>query len=70
MSSNEKQKRQNWFANDNNVPLSSDLACSGTEAGGVGHPHHAPHIGRGQPALLVVVGPGQLPAILLEWLCH
>ena len=59
-------ERHNQFAHDRHVPLSSDLACSGTEAGGVGHPHHAPHIGRGQPALLVVVGPGQLPAILLE----
>ena len=66
MSSNGKQKKQNQFARDIHVPLSSDLACAGTEAGGVGHPHHAPHVGRGQPALLVVVGPGQLPAILLE----
>ena len=36
------------------------------EAAGVGHPHHAPHVGRGKPALLVVVGAGQLPTVLLQ----
>ena len=42
------------------------LGVAGTEAGGVGHSHHAPHVGRGQPALLVVVGPGEFPAFILE----
>ena len=42
------------------------LGGAGTEAGSVGHAHHPPHVGRGQPTLLVVVGPGQLPAVLLN----
>ena len=33
--------------------------------GGIGHPHHASHVGRGQPALLVVVGSRELPAFVL-----
>ena len=44
------------------------LGAAGTEAGGVGHSPHAPHVGRGEPTLLVVVGPGEFPAfILTEW---
>ena len=35
------------------------------EGSGVGNPDHAPHVGRGEPALLVVVVPRQLPAVLL-----
>ena len=42
------------------------LAVARTEAGGVGHPHHSSHVGRGQPTLLVVVGPRELPAFILE----
>ena len=41
------------------------LAGCGTEAGGVGHPHHPSHVGRGQPTLLVVVASRQLPAFVL-----
>ena len=41
------------------------LLAAGTEAGGVGHPHHASHVGRGQPALLVVIGSRELPAFIL-----
>ena len=47
----------------------ADLSA-GTEAGGVGHPHHAPHVGRGEPALLVVVGAGELPPVLLQQTQH
>ena len=43
---------------------------SGTKAGGVGHPHHAPHVGGGEPALLVVVGAGELPPVLLQQTRH
>ena len=42
------------------------LTVASTEAGGVGHPHHSSHVGRGQPALLVVVSPGELPAFILK----
>jgi len=34
--------------------------------GGKGHPHNAAHIARGQPSLLVVVRPVQLPALVLK----
>ena len=49
--------------------LWADL-CPGAEAGGVGDPHHAPHVGGGEPALLVVVGAGQLPPVLLQQTRH
>ena len=41
------------------------LTGAGTEAGGVGHPHHTSHVGCAQPALLVVVSARELPAYIL-----
>ena len=41
------------------------LLAAGAEAGGVGHPHHTSHVGRAQPALLVVVSARELPAFIL-----
>ena len=49
--------------------MRTDLGA-GTEAGGVGHPHHASHVGGGEPALLVVVGAGELPPVLLQQTRH
>ncbi len=47
-------------------PGGSVLRLTATEGGGEGDPDDAPDVGGGEPTLLVVVVPGQLPSILLH----
>jgi hypothetical protein len=47
-------------------PGGSVLRLTPTEGGGEGDPDDAPDVGGGEPTLLVVVVPGQLPSILLH----
>ena len=64
----------NWDKDDNDKDDEDDDADDDdnddddddAEAGELAYPDHAPDVGRGQPALLVVVGPAQLPAVLLQ----